>query len=205
MNRTDTAKCYALVCGAYCVEPNEVNIESWLMLLRDLDGALALEATRRLCLRDSPFPPRPGEIMAEARRIRGNEPPNVDAAVGLYFADRDELHPLVQLAAAKCFFDRHKTDYDRARWEFRNAYEAVLYEAEDELRESSRQILGIESAGETHRKALAAATPEPARWAPDPDDDPFGVPEVDPEAAKRSLDKMRARLTARLKALDEDQ
>ncbi len=201
MNRTDTAQCYALVCAAYETEPNELNIEAWHLLMRDLDGPLAIEATRRLCRRDSPFPPRPGEILAEAKRIRGEEPPGVDAAVGLYFADREDMHPLVQRAAGKCFFDRHKTDYERARWEFRNAYEAILYEAEDEARQPSRQALGIEPARTHHARALEAAERDRPTVTYEMADDPWLPPaKTDPPSAsegKAAFLRMREQMRAR--------
>jgi hypothetical protein len=205
MNREDTARCYALVCGAYeATAPNETTLAAWHMLIQDLDAKVALEATRRLCLRDSPFPPRPGEILAEVRRIRGEEPPSVAAAVGLYFADREDMHPLVQRAAAKCCFDRHRTDYDRARWEFRNSYEALLYEAEDEARQPSRQALGIAPAREHHRLELEAAERNrPVFTAIVEDEDPIPAMGAGP-GAKEALARLRQGMADRARDLQPD-
>lgn len=204
MNRSDTAKCYALVCGAYSAPPDEVNVEAWYLLLRHLNADLAMEATRRLCLRDSPFPPRPGEIAAEARRILGDEPPSVDAALGLYAAGEKDTHPLVRAAADRCYWRFDRDDADKVRFEFRDAYQAVLYKAEDDAREPSRAALGIESVAARALREL----PVPVRADPQCEIcSGFGWREVHdgtPGGAMGQCDCMRRQMVPSLRAVDSD-
>ncbi len=130
MNRTETAKCYALAAGAYEMEPSATTIEAWHLLLADLDGDAALAATKRLCQRDTPFPPRPGEIVAEVARLTGDELPSLDAAVGFYLAGEWDRHPAIRAAASRVQWDRNGDKAQAAVWEFRSYYSAAMHAEE---------------------------------------------------------------------------
>lgn len=201
MNKTETAQCYALVCGAYDLHASDAGIAAWHMLLSRMDATVALEATRLLCERDTSFPPRPGEIIAEAKRLLGDNPPSVDAALSFYVTGNKAVHPLVRKAAERCYLNPARDSYDSARFEFRGAYEAVLHEAEDEARQESRMALGIE----TRRvelakpKSVAAAIAEEQAERPKPGD---GVPM--PDEVRAQLDKLRRRQRSDSRSLDSD-
>lgn len=140
MNRSDTAKVYALVCGAYDTTPSEVGITAWHALLVDLDPQLAMEAARRLCSRDSSFPPRPGEILAEVSRLTGDTPPPLEVAVGYFLAGQLDAHPAVAEAAEGCKWCRVNAP-EEAKWEFRSRYQAVLHDLEEGTRRPVRDAL----------------------------------------------------------------
>lgn len=140
MNRSDTAKVYALVCGAYDVAMSEIGITSWHALLADLDADLTMEAARRLCLRDSSFPPRPGEIVAEMQRLTGDTPPPLEAAIGYYLAGRWDAHPLVAHVAKGCQWDPVYAP-EEAKWDFRARYQAALHDHDDGTRRPVREAL----------------------------------------------------------------
>lgn len=127
MRRTDTAKIFALVAATYNMAVNELAVEAWHLLLADLDADQATTATKRLCRRDTPFPPRPGEIVAEVERINGTTPPSTEAALGFYLAGKWDRHPLIAIAAGRVPWDRN-TAPDEAKWSFRSHYEAALFD-----------------------------------------------------------------------------
>lgn len=129
MNPRQTAECYALVASAYGLEASTHQIEAWQLLLGDLDGPAALEATKRLCLRDTPFPPRPGEIKAEVERMTNTAAPDLEAATGYYLAGNWDVHPAVNAAAQRVYWDRINAP-DKARFQFRDLYNAELDHAE---------------------------------------------------------------------------
>lgn len=140
MNRSDTAKVYALVCGAYDTTPSEVGITAWHALLADLDFEHTMEAARLLCRRDSPFAPRPGEIIAEVARLNGDTPPPLEVAIGYFLAGHLDAHPAVAEAARGCHWCRINAP-EEAKWEFRSRYQAVLHDHEEGTRRPSRQAL----------------------------------------------------------------
>lgn len=158
MNRADTARCYALVCGAYGMEANESGILAWHALLGELDAAVAEQATRRLCARDSSFAPRPGEILAEAQRLTGDTPPPIDAAVGYFLEGHWDVHPLVRGCAEACPWDRVR-GADDARWDFRARYTAALHDHEEQARRPVREALGY--AAPVAPALAAPPTPDP--------------------------------------------
>jgi hypothetical protein len=140
MNRSDTAKVYALVCGAYDVTMSEIGITAWHALLADLDAKLTMEAARRLCLRDSSFPPRPGEVVAEMQRLTGDTPPPLEAATGYYLAGQLDAHPVVAQVAAGCYWDRINAP-EEAKWDFRARYQAALHDIDEGTRRPVREAL----------------------------------------------------------------
>lgn len=160
MNRSDTARVYALVCGAYDVAMSEIGITAWHALLEDLDFELAMEATRRLCRRDSSFAPKPGEIVAEVQRLTGDTPPPLESAVGYFLAGQDDVHPLVAEVAKGCYWDRHNAP-EEAKWEFRSRYQAALHDRDEGTRRPVREALGTGpvSVGEL-AKRLQASLPK---------------------------------------------
>jgi len=146
MNRAETATCYTLACKAYGAPIDELELRSWHELLHDLDGSMALEATRRLCLRDAKFKPNPGEIKTEVERIDGATPPPMNAAIGFYLAGEWDEHPLIRTAAEKVYWDRNN-EPEKARHDFRNHYAAALDQHEN---------------GHTPRRpAIGESTPQP--------------------------------------------
>lgn len=139
MNRAQTAECYALVAAAYQLEPDETNLKAWHILLGDLDGQEAIAATVRLCRRDTPFAPRPGEIIAEVERVTGDKAPSLEAAVGFYMAGEWTIHPAVERAARAVQWDRINAP-DKARYQFRSMYEAELWREETGARREAEAI-----------------------------------------------------------------
>lgn len=129
LERKAVGDCYTLAMTAFRQPVRAEEIRAWYALLGPLevDPADLLEATRRLCLRDTPFPPTAGEVYAETRRLDGSSPPGVEAAVGFYLAGRWTEHPAVMRAATRVYWDRHYAP-DAAAREFRRLYEAELYD-----------------------------------------------------------------------------
>lgn len=145
MNRAEVAECFALVVACYDLDPAPATIEAWHVMLRDLDADEAFAATKALCARDTAFAPRPGEIIAQVRRARGDEPPTLEAATGYFLAGEHTAHPLVEQATSAVTWDRRLAP-DQARFQFRAAYLAALDAAERreviELRADERRELG---------------------------------------------------------------
>lgn len=125
MNRLNVARCYTIVALAYGLDASTEAVDTWTMLLADVDDAAGIEATKALCRRDSPFPPRPGEIVAEAARLDGTAPPTIDVALGHYLAGNWDVHPAVRAAADRVYWDRRLVP-ERASFEFRQVYAAVV-------------------------------------------------------------------------------
>lgn len=127
MTRDEVAACYTLAMTNSRQAIRREELEAWYTVLgpTTIDGAVALEATRRLCLRDSAFPPSSGEVYAETQRLDGSSPPSVEAATGHYLAGRWTAHPAVKRAASKVYWDRSYAP-DAATREFRRLYAAEL-------------------------------------------------------------------------------
>lgn len=140
MDIRDTAKILALVSAAYQMDVNDLTVDAWHGLMEDLDGPAAIEATKRLCRRDSPFPPRPGEIIAEARQLDGDSPPPLNAAAGYYMMGKWDVHPAVRAAARRVCWDRKVKPVEAER-EFRSHYSAELDAHEHSLREPAREVI----------------------------------------------------------------
>lgn len=140
MTKDEVAACYTLAMTNFRQKIRREELEAWYAVLgpTGIDGSVALEATRRLCLRDSPFPPTSGEVYAETRRLDGSAPPSVEAAIGHYLAGRWNAHPAVKRAAAAVYWDRAYSP-DAAAREFRR-----LYEAELDNEQSSRGLPELE-------------------------------------------------------------
>lgn len=142
MNRTETAKCYALVAKTYGTASDPEAMEAWHLLLGDLDGEQAQTATVALC-RTMTFAPRPAEIRAEVDRASGVTPPSLDAALGFYLAGEWDRHPLVRAAAAAVHWDRINAP-DQAQRQFRALYGAALHDETDRSRGVAGPALGAQ-------------------------------------------------------------
>jgi hypothetical protein len=158
VNLKDTQRCYTFVCGQYGIDPSDVAARMWHETLEPLSARVAWEATKAMCNRKSPFPPRPGEIAAEARQMMGVEPPSVEAAFGLWRSGRKNRHPAIAEAAARCQWDPQRSEPKAAWYDFRAQYEAVLWEHREADYEPVRAQLGIEAPKVAEVVALPTAS-----------------------------------------------
>jgi hypothetical protein len=150
MDAKQVSTIYVLCCGNWRREPSEIELTAWEVAFEDADGD-TVAATVRHMMRDDPRPakdrafmPRPNDILDLCRRVDGDIPPTLDEAVGLYLAD-DHSHPLVAAAVAslgRMRLDPHQPEVaTAARFEFRNAYAAVLARHEDDLLRPAREAI----------------------------------------------------------------
>jgi hypothetical protein len=145
MERVDTAKCFFMVAHAFAMpDPTEAQLETWHALIGHLDPEVAMAATVGLCSQDREFAPRPGQIIAEAQRMLTPEAPTVAAALGFYMAGDWDVHPIVAKVARACFYDRVMAP-DEAKWDFKQRYEAALWDDDQGVRREQR----AEIAGQT--------------------------------------------------------
>jgi hypothetical protein len=156
MDAEQTETVYLTCCYNWRRDPVQGELGAWGYAFEDADADVVAEALKML-LREDPRPakdrafmPRPDDILRLCRRVNGDIPPTLDEAVGLYLAD-DYSHPLVaaavdSLGAAR--LDPHHPDVaTSARFEFRNAYAAVLARHEDDKLRPAREALEAGSPG----------------------------------------------------------
>lgn len=117
------------IATLYHFELTEPFVEANHMVLAHLDAQIAMRAAHRLCARDSAFPPRAGEIVAECARLDPSTPPPLDVATGYYLDRRWDAHPLVQQVAESVYWDHRTSD---GRREFRDKYVAALHDHQQE-------------------------------------------------------------------------
>lgn len=186
MRLEDTKRVYVLVCTNYSVDLSDTTAAMWHETLSDLPAQVAWEAAKRLCRRNSPFAPKPGEIFAEAQRILGTEPPSLDVATGMFLTGRSHQHPAVAAAAARCTLDPtyRNADSQECRMQFRAIYEAVRWEHEQEALSPVREALGLAAPKTPETVALPPVEAEPA-------------PVVDIEGLRSGMKSARAALDAR--------
>jgi hypothetical protein len=128
ISRDQVAECYSLAMTAYRQDLRAEELNSWLEVLgaADIDGAVAVTATVRLCMRPGQWPPTPGDVVAETLAVMGRPPaPELDAAVGYYLAGDWDAHPAVAQAARAVWWDRVNAEAQAVR-QFRQLYAAAL-------------------------------------------------------------------------------
>lgn len=141
MNREETATCYGIVCAAYGIDSDPATLRAWHLLMADeIPDGYGVKATKKLCQSDSPYPPRPGQIIAEAHRLDGTKAPALDAATGLYLSGDWDRHPAIRAAAERVYWDR-RTAPEEARWQFRSLYAAQLHDEDMGITRPDRQAL----------------------------------------------------------------
>lgn len=169
MDTNETEAVYLLCCGNWRREPVGTELAAWALAFEDAAPDTALEAVKVL-MRDDPrdprdraFMPRPNDILALCRRVNGEIPPKLDEAVGYYLAG-DHSHPLVAAAVAslgRMRLDPHNPEVaTAARFEFRNAYAAMLDRFEDDKLRPAREAIEAGSAGERLAQLLAGEDPD---------------------------------------------
>lgn len=140
MNPDETKELYLAAAAATGTSPSQAQLDTWIWLMVDLDPAAARYVLAQH-LRTSAFMPKPAEIIQPALKLAEPEgPPSLEAATGYYMAGRWGEHPLVLKAAKSVYWDRHEMP-EKARWEFRDHYQAALHGDERSKRDAKRQEL----------------------------------------------------------------
>lgn len=131
---------YLLATVTTRTSPSDLEAQAWVLLLADDDyDVIRLALTNKL--RSSKFMPQIAEIVEEAQALRGDLPPKLDEAVGMLTAG-DLSHSLVAEAWSRHMknggLDPTYPDSDvqkTAKFQLREAYQAVLHEHNREQRD----------------------------------------------------------------------
>lgn len=142
MEADDIVEVYAVVCATYEREFSALAVKGWQLALAPFESTIVEHAVAEILREKRPFPPKPGEIVDMIHRLDGTIPPTLDAATGYYLAGQLDAHPLVREAAAAVPWDVNHPDVaDRARFQFRNAYAALIDRHEDDRLRPAREAI----------------------------------------------------------------
>lgn len=143
MTPEETTQLYLLACAASRQQPSEREQAAWVWLLDDLAADEAVAAVKRHC-REEKWMPQPAEIVDQVRRLNGDVPPTLEAAVGYYLSGEHDAHSLVAKAAEMSQWDyRHPEVATQAKFDFRNHYQGLLdQEQRRQAREDREQLTG---------------------------------------------------------------